>query len=121
MHKARSFLFVCTGTFLLAPASLTSPPAALASGGYVYLTQWGTVGTGNGQFKGPSGVANDATGNVYVADTNNNRIQKFTTSSVVPSLSACVGLVLSTLLMGAGVVSLRRRSAGRPAERAIGS
>jgi hypothetical protein len=41
-----------------------------------YLTQWGTSGSGNGQFSGPSGVGVDAAGNVYVAD-GNNRVQKF--------------------------------------------
>ena len=30
-----------------------------------------------GEVNGPFGVATDATGNVYVADTNNNRVQKF--------------------------------------------
>jgi len=43
-----------------------------------YLTQWGTYGTGNGQFFYPAGVAVDSTGNVYVADVGNDRIQKFT-------------------------------------------
>jgi DNA-binding beta-propeller fold protein YncE len=31
----------------------------------------------DGQFMTPTGVATDGSGNVYVADTNNNRIQKF--------------------------------------------
>jgi DNA-binding beta-propeller fold protein YncE len=46
----------------------------------VYLTQWGSFGTGDGQFDSPRGVATDATGNVYVADYNNHRIQKFTSA-----------------------------------------
>src|SRR5204862_22496 len=43
-----------------------------------YLTQWGSFGTGNGQFRQPAGVATDALGDVYVADRGNNRIQAFT-------------------------------------------
>ncbi|MBE9534080.1 MAG: SMP-30/gluconolactonase/LRE family protein, partial [Proteobacteria bacterium] len=38
---------------------------------------WGNEGTGNGQFEKPQGVAIDSSGNVYVADSNNHRIQKF--------------------------------------------
>ena len=42
-----------------------------------YLTQWGGPGSGNGQFQAPRAAAVDASGNVYVSDSNNNRIQKF--------------------------------------------
>src|SRR5438128_1047493 len=48
----------------------------------VYLTQWGTEGSGDCQFSGPYGVATDAAGNVYVADRGNHRIQKFTGTGV---------------------------------------
>lgn len=41
------------------------------------ITQWGSVGTGNGQFNSPLGIAVDDSGNVYVVDKGNNRIQKF--------------------------------------------
>ena len=39
--------------------------------------QAGLSGDGAGQFNSPEGVAVDASGNVYVADTGNHRIQKF--------------------------------------------
>lgn len=42
-----------------------------------FLLKWGSLGTGDGQFNSPGGVAIDGAGNVYVADTKNHRIQKF--------------------------------------------
>jgi len=46
---------------------------------YVFETKWGSYGTGDGRFSDPYpyGVAVDSSGNVYVADFGNNRIQKF--------------------------------------------
>jgi hypothetical protein len=45
-----------------------------------YVMKWGTRGTGNGQFYYPCGIAVDGSRNVYVADANSNRIQKFSRS-----------------------------------------
>ena len=42
------------------------------------LRPFGTRGYGQGQFNKPCGVAVDGEGNILVADSNNNRIQKFT-------------------------------------------
>ncbi len=42
-----------------------------------YSSSFGTLGTGNGQLKAPGGTAIDAAGNIWVADTENNRIEKF--------------------------------------------
>lgn len=41
------------------------------------LLEFGSPGTGNGQFKEPQGIAADSEGNVLVADTGNHRIQEF--------------------------------------------
>jgi DNA-binding beta-propeller fold protein YncE len=42
-----------------------------------FLTQWGALGSGVGQFKEPAGLAVDGSGFFYVADYENDRIQKF--------------------------------------------
>lgn len=44
------------------------------------LAQWGTLGSGPGQFNGPAGIAIDQQGDIYVADTANHRIQKLSPS-----------------------------------------
>jgi DNA-binding beta-propeller fold protein YncE len=44
----------------------------------VTIGQFGTNGSGPGQFDLPKSVAVDQAGNIYVADTRNKRIQKFT-------------------------------------------
>jgi sugar lactone lactonase YvrE len=41
------------------------------------ISTFGSSGTGNGQFYGPEGIAVDASGNLYVTDNANNRVQKF--------------------------------------------
>lgn len=45
---------------------------------YEAILQWGTQGSGPGQFDFCPGVATDAAGNVYVVDHHNHRVQKFT-------------------------------------------
>jgi len=47
-----------------------------------FLLKWGSYGSGNGQFESAGGIPlglaiNRSSGNIYVVDNNNNRIQKF--------------------------------------------
>lgn len=58
-----------------------------------YVTQWGSAGTGNGQFNSntPARIAVDSTGAVYVTDRSNARIQKFTSTGTYISQAAITG------------------------------
>jgi DNA-binding beta-propeller fold protein YncE len=75
----------------------------------IYLTQWGGYGTGDGQFSNPEGVAVDADGEVYVVDSNNHRVEKFTPAGVLGNDSDPDGDALTAVLdtdVSHGVLSL---------------
>jgi sugar lactone lactonase YvrE len=57
--------------------SVTVFAVATADPGTTYLGSFGSPGSGSGQLGGPNGIATDDAGNVYVADTYNLRVQKF--------------------------------------------
>jgi streptogramin lyase len=44
----------------------------------LFLGEWGGAGSGDGEFQNPTSVATDGSNYVYVADSGNNRIEKFT-------------------------------------------
>ncbi len=54
--------------------------ATLAPFKYKFDSCFGSYGSGNGQFISPYDLTIDNSGNIYVADGDNNRIQKFTSS-----------------------------------------
>ena len=66
-----------------AAAVMLSGYAAAASADAQFLRTWGQIGTGPGQFRLPDGLAVDTGGTVWVADRDNNRIQKFTSKGKV--------------------------------------
>jgi sugar lactone lactonase YvrE len=67
-----------TALVLLALGLVAATPNASASFGF--LGAWGTVGQGDGQFALPDGIGVDNAGTVWVADRNNNRVERFTSS-----------------------------------------
>jgi sugar lactone lactonase YvrE len=71
MRPALAFLL----TALLATAARADCPN-------LYVTQFGTTGAGAGQLNNPQRCATDRAGNVYVVDTGNSRIQKFSSAGV---------------------------------------
>ncbi|MDE1725598.1 MAG: hypothetical protein KGH76_06865, partial [Thaumarchaeota archaeon] len=42
-----------------------------------YLSQIGSNGTGNGELINPHGIRFDSSGDVYIVDTGNNRVEEF--------------------------------------------
>ena len=60
---------------VLAASGLAS--AGGAGEGISFVTAWGSPGSGDGQFRTPNGIAVDDRGDVYVVDSENNRIEKF--------------------------------------------
>lgn len=49
-------------------------------GAGTWLLKMGTFGSGAGQMNGPWGTCTDAAGNVYVSDTQNHRVQKYSST-----------------------------------------
>jgi RHS repeat-associated protein len=59
-------------------ATAVFPPSQVpAIESFEYRSSFGTLGSGNGQLNSAHGVAVDSSGNVWVADTENSRIEKF--------------------------------------------
>ncbi|GAC1631886.1 MAG: hypothetical protein NVS4B2_16260 [Chloroflexota bacterium] len=55
----------------------TTAPSVIPSGHGLRVIAWGSEGSRPRQFKSPSGATFDRRGNIYVVDTGNDRIQKF--------------------------------------------
>lgn len=71
-----------SGTFLVTEESGFADCVTLYDPAYTRLSSFGGPGSADGQFGGPSGIAVDASGRVFVADHLNNRVQQFTESGV---------------------------------------
>ena len=67
--------------------SLSAGVMSASGEAYEFVTKWGSDLTGDGKFKGPCGVALDNSGNVYVADSGNDCIQKSSTDNSVRYLT----------------------------------
>ena len=76
MKKILCFIGIIALCFSAHAVAQPIPPNA----GEIYqlVDEWGAFGSADGQFWNPTGIAVDSTGNVYVADRDNHRIQKFT-------------------------------------------
>ncbi len=98
LYNRRVQVFHKNGTFIHKWALSYNPRGiAINETGHVYISdgsgsikiythngslthQWGSAGSGDGEFSSPRGIAINETGYVYVVDTGNNRVQVFTSN-----------------------------------------
>ena len=74
----RAFL-AWSGAFSLGlVARATAVEPAAAGSPLEFLTAWGEMGTGPGQFHAPIGLAINDASEIYVSEFHNNRVQRFT-------------------------------------------
>ena len=76
-NRPTGLRFFPNGDFLVSDGYINSRVARFSKDG-VWRMQWGSKGTGDGQFDLVHDVVLDGKGKVYVADRGNNRIQIFT-------------------------------------------
>ena len=72
------FFRILLSSGVLASLLVGSRPAIATD--YEFVRSVGTIGTGNGQLSLPAEVAVDSSGNIWVTDTDNNRIESFDSS-----------------------------------------
>lgn len=78
-HAGKAAALLCATTLL----GLLVFFSASASAVHIFNSQFGSAGTGDGQLSNPRGVAvGQSSGDVYVADTGNARVEKFDSSGV---------------------------------------
>lgn len=75
LHIIRIYLIFAFNAFVLVPL-------VFGSSDYEYVDQWGSDGSGDGQFNLPNAIIADSFGYLYVSDHVNHRVQKFDTDGI---------------------------------------
>ncbi len=89
-RSSRGWVLATTLLFLLL-ALLYSVATGAPQHEYTFDSTWGVPGTLAGQFNMPAGVATGSDGAVYVADSNNHRIQKFAAGGAILTVWGSLG------------------------------
>ena len=79
-----------------------------------FVKTWGQTGSGQGQFNKIRGIAADAAGNLYVADSGNNRIQVFDTEGTFKSQITNVGTPQAICVSGGATQYLYSSNSNDP-------
>ena len=79
-HALRAKVTATNSQGTTAASSAATAPVESARRPPVYALSFGSKGTGDGEVDEPRGIAVDPSGDVWVADTGNDRIQKFNSS-----------------------------------------
>ncbi len=79
-----------------------------------FVKSWGETGSGQGQFNRIRGIASDASGNVYVADAGNKRIQVFDGDGAFKSQIANVGTPQAICVSGGSTQYLYSSNSNEP-------
>jgi RHS repeat-associated protein len=112
-HGANRWLkVVVTAINASGATSVTTTASGIVLSNPSYMEKSGefaTKGSGNGQLNNPSGIATDSSGNVWVADTANNRVEKF---SAAGAFVAAYGTLGSGLVQFKGPSGIAVDSAG---------
>jgi len=81
---------------LFVAIAVTVPPRIAGAQSLGFISQWGALGAGAGQFNTPIGITTDPAGRVYVTDYGNARVQIFTADGVFLSQWSTLGHGFST-------------------------
>jgi hypothetical protein len=79
-HLSKSATIICIAITLLSIIFTANFASLVNAETNSYVTQWGTSGSAAGKFSYPVGIAMDSSGNVYVADSYNNKYKNSQTT-----------------------------------------
>jgi tripartite motif-containing protein 71 len=76
---SREIIVITFAILALTSTKIVIPNGLGLEQSYIFVTKWGSTGTGDGQFRHPHGIDVDSSGNLYVTVRDNMEVQKFTT------------------------------------------
>lgn len=81
-HRSQRHTLRSRAMWLVLGFAIAAPPGVASAQSLGFISQWGGLGAGNGQFNTPVGIATDGSSKVFVTDYGNTRVQVFTLDGV---------------------------------------